>query len=125
MTGTPPRLHPLHVQNLNQLVLLRQAVLLDPVIACYEYGVDKKSAECYRAATDEELLQFAYSVDLSLFVPRFLGDELCSILKAPVEIRGSFAAASLRGSRQGKPEKAPPSKITDARLTAKVSGRTS
>ena len=125
MADTPPRLHPLHVHNLNQLVLLRQAVLLDPVIACYEYRIDKKSAECYRAATDEELLQFAYSVDLSLFVPRFLGDELCTILKAPFEIRGSVAAASLQGSRQGKPEKDPKSKIADARLTAKVSGRTS
>jgi hypothetical protein len=105
MPATPPRLHPLHVQNLNHLILLRNALQQDLVTACYEHGVDKKSAKCYRDATDEELLLFAYSVDMSLFVPRFLGDDLCRIIQAPAEIRGIIATANLRGSRQGLPAK--------------------
>ncbi len=100
MAATPHRLHPLHVHNLNQLILLRAAIQQDPVLACYEHGIDKKSAESYRSATDEQLLHFAYSVDMSLFVPRFLGEELCKILTAPDEIRGIVVATNLQNSRQ-------------------------
>jgi hypothetical protein len=121
----PPRLHPIHVHNLSQLVLLRNAIQQDPVMACYEHGVDKKSAACYGAATDEELLHFAFSVDLSLFVPRFLGDELCRIIKAPNDIRAVFAAANIRGSRQGKPEKDRLRENVSSRLTVDASGSAS
>lgn len=125
MAATPHRLRPLHVHNLNQLVFLRDAIQHDSVLACYEHGIDKKTAESYRSASDEELLHFAYSVDMSLFVPRFLGEELCKILKAPDEIRGIVVATNLQNSRQANSVKQRGPGNAGYSHTIRVSGRAS
>jgi hypothetical protein len=84
----------LQVHNLNCLVLLRDAIRRDPVLACYEHGLTKESANCYGAASDEELLNLAYSVDVSLFVPRFANHDLRAMLKTPPAVRGIRTAVS-------------------------------
>ena len=78
----------LHAQSFNFLIVLRASILLDIANACYEYDLDRETAETYRSATPETLLSFAYSLNRSAFAPRYQGAELARLLKTPASLRG-------------------------------------
>jgi len=102
---TAQRLNRIHVENLCQLIQLREAILRDIVEACICYSIDRKTAECYGNASDEELHELAFSVEESLFPPRFRGEDLCLLLKSPPEIRGIVAAVHRDGTRKRVPSR--------------------
>jgi hypothetical protein len=89
----------LHIDNLHNLVALREAILRDPVAARYEYGIDKSTATRYANASDQDLHALAFAVDHSLFIPRYVGVDLCALLSKPVEIRGLCATVNHIQSR--------------------------
>jgi hypothetical protein len=83
------RFSSLHAQNLNYLLLLREASIRDRVLACYECGLNKDSAAFFASASDEQLLHIAYSVDTLLCVPRYTCDAIRTMLDTPPGIRAA------------------------------------
>ena len=77
--------------NLGFLLALKEAVMRDPVQACYQFRLDPSDANVIRDLGFDVLESLALGLDDSIVTLRYTGQDLVDLLKTPPALRNIFA----------------------------------
>ena len=78
--------------NLGFLLALKEAVVRDPVQACYQFRLHPSDAAVIGDLGFDALESLALGLDESIVTLRYTGQDLCDLLKTPPALRNIFAS---------------------------------
>lgn len=82
--------------NLGFLLALKDAVVRDPVQACYQFRLQPGDAAVIGELGFDALQSLALGVDESIVTLRYTGQDLRDLLKTPPALRNIFATVRLQ-----------------------------
>lgn len=77
--------------NLGFLLALKEAVMRDPLQACYQFRLAPSDAAVIRDLGFDALESLALGLDDSIVTLRYTGQDLIDLLKTPPALRNIFA----------------------------------
>ena len=77
--------------NLGFLLALKEAVVRDPVQACFQFRLKPGDAAAIAELGFDALESLALGLDESIVTLRYTGQDLCDLIKTPPALRNIFA----------------------------------
>ena len=95
-TVTNAQLSDIALINLGFLMALKEAVVRDPVQACYQFRLQPSDAAAIGELGFDALESLALGLDESIVTLRYTGQDLRDLLKTPPPLRNIFATVRLQ-----------------------------